>query len=223
MTPSRDTMALVKTDTNRWLRFFRRRRWAAILVMLAPVGSILFFFGGFVAGDVRKDPQPSFHDIRVIHAEDYRSLVDPRDRAVRTLAGKLGTPEAAYAFVRDRIAFDPAFPAAPPGEIIAAGAASCLGKATLLCSLYRALGAGAGEVRVLTGEVRVGGRMANHVWIDLEFQGRCLQQDPSSLLGTFGFSDFPGVEYSRAFVLDEEFCFNDRGLAMVSQMNRFRE
>jgi transglutaminase-like putative cysteine protease len=187
-----------------------------------PAAGVLLFSAGFLLGDLRPDPLPTFHDTRVNHIPDYTSLIDPRHPDIRALAKRLKTPEEAYYFVRDAIAFDPSLPAAGPEETLRTGAGSCLGKAALLCSLYRAMGLGSGAVRIVVGEVAAEGGSASHAWIDLELEGRCLQQDPSELLGLFRFAEFAGMEYTRAFVQKESFCFNDRGFAVVSQLNRFR-
>jgi len=63
---------------------------------------------------------------------------------------------------------------------------------------------------------------ADHVWLDLEHQGRCLQQDPSGMLGRFDFHAFPENRYVENYVLKESFAFNEEGFAVVSQLNRFR-
>ena len=73
-------------------------------------------FGVFLGdqlGDAEPVP-PSFHDTRVIHPEEFRSLVAPESPEVVALARQLGSLEAAYVFVRDRIAFDPSTPASAP-------------------------------------------------------------------------------------------------------------
>lgn len=166
---------------------------------------------------------PSFHDMRINQVHDLVALVDPDAPAVRSLAGRLGTPEAAYAHVRDRIRYVPMAAASSPGDVLRDGAASCLGKATLLCSLYRAMGISARSVRVITGNIALPGRIADHAWLDIEYKGSCLQQDPSGFLGRFEFAQFPRMEFTRAFVVEEDFCFNDEGFAVVSQLNRFRK
>jgi hypothetical protein len=192
------------------------------LLGVALFGGCCFAAGFWVAdGDVDADTT-SFHDMRVIPPEDLRALVDARDPAVQALRVRLETPENAYRYVRDQVAFEPSRPAGTPGETIADGAASCLGKAALLVSLYRSMGFDDGQVRVVTGQVRLGGDFVEHAWVELESRGACLQQDPSQLLGTFGFGDFKGNEYTRRHVRRELFCFNDKGFAVVSQLNRFR-
>jgi hypothetical protein len=167
-------------------------------------------------------PPATFHDMRVNHPRDYSGLVAPEDPAVTDLARRLGSLESAYRFVRDRIAFEPMRASGSPAETLQAGRASCLGKAALLVSLYRALGVPASAVRVVIGQVPFGGGTIEHAWVDLEYGDRCLQQDPTDLLGLHEFGSFPEQQFVQAFVSRELFCFNDEGFATVSQLNRMR-
>lgn len=194
-----------------------------LLAGLAVVLSAAAFASGLYVGGRGENDRPSFHDMRVNHVVDLVDLVNPVDPDVRSLAMRLGTPEAAYLFVRDRIRYESGASAAAPDEIIRDGFASCLGKATLLCSLYRAMGIRAEDVRVVTGSVILRDGLAEHAWIDLEYGGGCLQQDPSGFLGSFEFSRFRDDGFTRAFVFEEEYCFNEDGFAVVSQLNRFRK
>jgi transglutaminase-like putative cysteine protease len=189
------------------------------------VAAVALLAVGFVVGDQVGDAEPvepSFHDIRVVHPEDFQALVAPEAPEVVELAHQLGSLEAAYAFVRDRIAFEPAASSGAPAQTLRDGRASCLGKASLLASLLRALGVPAGSVRVVTGQVALGDSLLDHAWVDLEYGSLCLQLDPTDLLGTHDFLRFPGQEYVRSFVSRELFCFNDESFAAVSQLNRLR-
>jgi transglutaminase-like putative cysteine protease len=99
---------------------------------------------------------------------------------------------------------------------------SCLGKSALLASIYRAMGMPSEDVRLVMGMVITPQGLAEHVWLDLELQGQCLQQDPSGMLGQFDPGEFPGNRYVETYVMKETFCFNDRDFAVVSQLNRFK-
>ncbi len=195
-------------------------RWwlhAAAAVAMLAVGFLL----GDRDGDA--DPaRPSFHDTRVIHPEDFQALIVPEAPEVVELARQLGSLEAAYAFVRDQIDFEPSAPAGSPEQTLRDGKGSCLGKAALLASLFRALGLPAESVRVVTGQVSFGDSVLDHAWVDLEYGSLCLQLDPTDMLGRHDFLQFPGDEYVRSFVSRELFCFNDQGFAAVSQLNRLR-
>lgn len=195
----------------------RRYVFAGVAVVVAAG----FFAAGFCVRDLIVRDRLSFHDMRVNHVSDLTALVDPGDPAVRALAERLGAPEAAYIHVRDRIRYSPMAPADRPGRIIVDGEASCLGKAALLCSLYRSMGIPAKDVRIITGDIVRPDGLADHAWIDLEYKGQCLQQDPSGFLGVFDFAQFGKLEFTRAFVFEEDYCFNENGLAVVSRLNRF--
>jgi transglutaminase-like putative cysteine protease len=193
------------------------RKRAAILVIV-----ILFAAAsGFALGEALRR-EASFHDLRVNTIDSYVDLIDGDDPEIRRLASQLRTPEEAYRFVCDEITF---VPFAPPGPVAASlkhRMGSCLGKAALLCSLYRAMGIPARDLRIVMGIVITPAGQADHVWIDMEHRGRCLQQDPSGMLGRFDFAAFPGASYADTFVMKETLCFNEKGLAIVSQRNRMR-
>lgn len=196
------------------------RRW-----LPHAVAALLTLAAGFALGDRFGDPVPpvaSFHDMRVNHPESYQSLVAPAAPEIEALARRLGTLEAAYLFVRDEIGFDPSRAAGDPTDTLRQGRASCLGKAALLASLYRALGVPAYSVRVVTGQVPFEGVLLEHAWVDLEYGSLCLQQDPTDLFGVHDFLRFPNQRYVDEFVHREVFCFNDQSFALVSQLNRLR-
>jgi hypothetical protein len=121
--------------------------------------------------------------------------------------------------VRDRVGNDAALPALPAGEMIEEGRASCLGKAVLLCSLYRAMGIPSSDVRVVTGELDYPGSVIEHAWIDMEYNGVNLQQDATNFLGLFSFDEFRNMDYARSFMRREGYAFNDVSFAVVSQLN----
>jgi hypothetical protein len=158
----------------------------------------------------------------VNHADDLSALVTPGDSRIKALARGLKTPQNAYLYLRDSVAFDPSLPVSPAGEIADQKRASCLGKAVLLTSLYRAMGMSANEVRIVTGEVEAGQGILDHAWVELEHEGRCLQQDSTDLLGRFSFDQFQGMSYTNAFIKREGYAFNDRGFAVISRLNMMK-
>jgi transglutaminase-like putative cysteine protease len=166
---------------------------------------------------------PAFHDMRVNSIESYVDLIEPNDPDIVTLAKKFKSYEEAYRFVADEIKFVPYVPSGPVKETLRHRVGSCIGKAALLCSIYRAMGLPQENVRIVVGIVVTADGLSDHVWIDLEQAGKCLQQDPSGMLGRFGFYDFPDNRYADRFVMKESFCFNDGQLAIVSQLNRSRQ
>lgn len=199
----------------RKLNFILRMVFILLVVMVV-------FASGYYSGHTRKHTRGSFDDMLVNHPQDLMELVDKRDKRVGDLAVELKTPQNAYLYVRDQLGDDPSQPASSPGETISAGRASCLGKALLLVSLYRALGIPSASVRIITGEISIPNGFFDHAWIDMEYDGVHLQQDATHILGSFAFDHFQGEAYTQAYVRDEEFVFNDTRFAVVSQLNQFK-
>lgn len=160
-----------------------------------------------------------FHDIRINSVESFPSLIEPDDPDVVKLAKRFSCYEEAYDFVSNEIKFSPFVPSGPVAGTLKHKTGSCIGKATLLASLYRAMGMPAKDVRIIMGIVVTDQGMADHVWLDLEVDGKCLQQDPSGMIGNFAFADFSGKRYSATYAMKETFCFNESDFAVVSQRN----
>lgn len=192
------------------------KRLAAAVLLVA-----LTFVAGYTLGD-KEPPAISFHDMVVNHADHLSLLVTPGDRRVKALAKELVTPQKAYLYLRDAIAFDPSLPVEPAGVIAEQKRASCLGKAVLLCSIYLAMGMDSNEVRIVTGEVEAGQGIIDHAWVEIEHGGKCLQQDSTDLLGKFTYDQFQGMAYTNAFIRRESYTFNDKGFAIVSRLNMMR-
>lgn len=202
------------------------------LTRCVPLIIILAVLTGYLAGHWRlaaapaaalSPPPPSaFHDLRVNPVHDYIGLIDGDHPEIVRLAESFRTPREAYQFVSREIRFAPFVPPGPVEKTLNYRTGSCLGKAALLASLYRAMQLPSENVRLVMGLVMTPQGLADHVWIDMEHQGECLQQDPSGLLGEFDFDAFPGNRYVDTYVMKESFCFNDEGFAVVSQLNRHR-
>ncbi|HCE68610.1 MAG: hypothetical protein A2X82_01125 [Geobacteraceae bacterium GWC2_55_20] len=205
---------------NRPQKFLQRLDYRWLAVVAAALA--LAFGGGYVSGKRSWHVHGSFHDMIVNNPRELSALITPRDKRIRTLAASLKSYENAHLYVRDRIADDPSIPALPAGDIIDEGRASCLGKAIVLCSLYRALGKPASDVRIVIGEADLPTGGFDHAWIELEYDGQCLQQDTTNILGHFAFAQFKGTNYVETFIRDEEFVVNDKSFALVSQLNRLK-
>jgi hypothetical protein len=190
-----------------------------IIILTVIVAS---FLCGYVTGTFKQNPPLSFHDVIVNDPRELTRLITPNDNRIKLKAAELQSPENAYIFVRDSILNDASLPALPAGDMLVAGRASCIGKAILLCSLYRAMGLPASAVRVLAGEVDIPGSIIDHAWLDMEYMGKNIQQDPSNVLGCFSFDQFQESSYVQVFIRDEEFVFNDKQFAIVSQLNRMK-
>ena len=184
--------------------------------------AMLAFASGYAAAKRTGNAPLAFHDVIVNDPRLMVRLITPDDTRIKAKAAELKTFENTYTFVRDAIINDPALPALSAGDMLQQGRASCIGKAIILCSLYRALGMPSSGVRVVAGEVDIPGSIVDHAWLEMEYKGRCIQQDPSNLLGTFAFDQFNESAYVQVFIRDEEFVFNDRQFAIVSQLNRMK-
>jgi hypothetical protein len=191
-----------------------------ISVMLTVV--LLAFGCGFAVGNMKKNTPLSFHDVIINNPAELSRLITPDDRRIKALAAELKTPENAYRYVQEKILNHAAEPALPAGDILSAGKASCMGKAILLCAIYRAMGFPASDVRVIAGEVDIPDSIVDHAWLEMEYKGKCIQQDVSNVLGTFSFDQFQESTYVQVFIRDEEFVFNDKHFAIVSQLNRMK-
>lgn len=211
-----DLLAHLKAAISRKNRRGSVIRWMALVLLLS-----LIFMAGYSLGS--REPVPAtFHEMIVSRPEEMSSLIDPVDIRIESLASQLKTPRNAYDYVRDRIVFDPSLPAVAAGEALAEGRGSCLGKAVLLCSLYRAMGMKPADVRVVTGEVDAVGGAVDHAWVELELEGGCIQQDTTDMLGRFTFDQFRGMAYTNAFIKREGYVFNDRSFAIVSRLNMMK-
>jgi hypothetical protein len=191
--------------------------------ILLVLGVAVIYSTGFVMGEKTASRCLDFENIRTNHTVDYSRLISPYSEPVKVLAERLQNLEEAFSFVRDDIRFEPWRAVQSAGFVLKEQAGSCLGKAILLCSLYRAMGVPSSDVYVVTGQVASGEERVEHAWVNLTRDGKVYQQDPSQLLGTFSWDDFPDQRYSRSFVQRELFCFNDEGFAVVSQLNRLRQ
>ncbi len=167
-------------------------------------------------------PLPNFGDMRVNYPDDYVRLIRPGAPTIVKLAKKFKTIKEAYKFVSEEIKFAPFAPSGPVWETLRHRMGSCLGKAALLTSIYRAMGVPAGDVRIVMGLIIMPQGPVDHVWVDMEYKGQSLQQDPSGMLGKFGFGKFPDNGFVDAYVMKEIYCFNDKEFALISQLNRMR-
>lgn len=203
-------------------------KWqTGLMVMLIPSFLVGYLAGRLSEPDADEVDHPpavysstTFHDIRVNKIEEYMGLIEPESTDIKQLARQFKTIEEAYLFVSREVEFLPYAPPGPVAQTLRMRKGSCLGKAVLLTSIYRAMGLPHDKVRIFVGKVNTPYGVADHAWVSMEYDKKCFQQDPSGFIGNFGFYAFPGRSYAEAFVEDEKFCFNDKGFAVVSQLNR---
>lgn len=190
----------------------RRKYWTWALAV--------FMVMGLIAATRWGEDEKPFHDHLYATPEDYQEIVDPEDGDVEKRARQFKSLQEAYVFVRDHIAYSQYAVAAHPADLLKTGEGSCLGKAALLCSIYRAMGVDEFSVRVITGIVNTPEGLAEHAWLELELDGKTYQQDPSGFLGVFGFAAFPGRSYFDQHVVKENLCFNDEDFGILASKNR---
>lgn len=176
-----------------------------------------------VASTAKEIPALDFHDLRINPTESFPALIAPEDPDVIKLAKQFSSYEEAYNFVNNEIKFAPFVPSGPVSGTLKYRTGSCIGKATLLASLYQAMGMPAKDIRIIMGIVVTEQGMADHVWLDFEVDGKCFQQDPSGMIGNFHFAAFPERRYSQTYAMKENFCFNESDFAVISQLNSMRD
>jgi hypothetical protein len=191
------------------------------IMVLSVIASIAAGYG-LRALSRTEDTLPSFHDIKINSVDDYKTIVSPYSPEIASLATRLKTPEKAFEFVRDKIKYVPNIASGGVEDTLLQKKGSCMGKAALLYSLYRSMGIPSDKLRIIVGILITPNGPVDHVWLDMEYEGKCLQQDPSGMIGKFRFDEFPDTKYVEEYVMKELYCFNENGLALVSQLNRFR-
>ncbi len=189
----------------------------AILFMLS-----LIFISGLYLIKERKSKINSFEGIMAINPQEYQSLIDPDNSMLKPVLKKIKSVKEAYYFVRDFIDYFPMVADASVDFTLENRVGSCIGKAVLLASLYRALGVEDKDLRIVTGEIRLKNDFIEHAWVEIKINNCWYQQDTTNLIGKFDFDEFPDRLYSKSFCQKEGFCFNQTGFAVISQLNLMR-
>lgn len=146
-----------------------------------------------------------------------RFYVEPNNSEIRKLAKSLGTHEKMYYFVRDKIGYSTKISANQASTVLTTKQASCIGKATLLCSLYRATGVPPDQVHVVMGGARYEGSTRGHTWVEIKTgSGQWLVLDPSPFLGTFMFDSWQKGDYYKTFEVKKIYAFNDAHASAAS-------
>lgn len=180
----------------------------------------LFAAGFYITKENKnKINAPKFEGIMAINPTDYQNLIAPNSAALKGLLKKIHSLPEAYYFVRDFIEYFPMVPDADVEYTVTNKVGSCIGKAVLLVSLYRALGVKADDLRIVTGVIRINNELIDHAWVEVRINNVWYQQDTTNLLGKFEFNQFPNRLYSKIYCTKENFCFNETGFAVISQLN----
>ncbi|MCX7990590.1 MAG: transglutaminase domain-containing protein [Proteobacteria bacterium] len=191
------------------------------ILILTFVFSILIF-GGWKLIKFEKNTDAKFEGILVFKPVDYQSLISPDSPDLKPVIKKIRSLPEAYYFVRDFIGFFPMVSDTSIKTTLSNKYSSCMGKAILLASLYRALGIGKDDLRIMVGQIKMGNEIIDHSWVEVKINNVWYQQDTTDLLGKFEFDQFPDRTYSKIFCSRENFCFNETGFAVVSQLNLLR-
>ncbi len=178
---------------------------------------LLFLFAGWSTW--KKEKNKGFEGIITIEPVNYQNLITPESPQLKPLLSKITSLPEAYYYVRDFIEFFPMVSDTSIQNTIANRYTNCLGKSILLASLYRALGIEKDDVRIIIGQIKMKGEIIDHSWVEVKIDQTWYQQDTTDLLGKFEFNQFPNRTYSKIFCSRENFCFNETGFAVVSQLN----
>ncbi len=116
----------------------------------------------------------------IVYPENPQQYIQPENTAVQQLAGQLGSVERCYYWVAQNIKYVPDYSLGSaeywqyPNQTIQRKKGDCEDFAILLCSLIRAKGTPAEEVRVVAGLVPSDGEPVGHAWVELWYQGTWL-------------------------------------------------
>lgn len=116
----------------------------------------------------------------IVYPESPQRYIQPENTAVQLVAGQLGSVEKCYYWVAQNIKYVPDYSLGAaeywlyPSQTIQRGKGDCEDFAILLCSLIRAKGTPAEEVRVVAGLVSSDAELVGHAWVELKYQGTWL-------------------------------------------------
>ena len=142
-----------------------------LIIALLLVCLVFFFYQG--------DTKPEYK-YELVLPENPQQYIQPENTAVQERAGQLGSVENCYYWVSSNIFYRPDDSLGSseywlyPSETLALKKGDCEDFAILLCSLIRAKGTPAEEVRVVAGLVPTNGDIAGHAWVELKYQGKWL-------------------------------------------------
>jgi|Deesub1362A_J573_1020465.scaffolds.fasta_scaffold01552_7 transglutaminase-like putative cysteine protease len=156
------------------------------------------------------------YTINSVNLMEIPSHLKPEAAKVRAIAVQLRSPEAAYYFVRDEIAYDPFTNSSKNAEeVLEARVGNCIEKASLLASILRAQGIPKEHVYVALGTVYEDGYHPdippeNHAWVELYYNGEWYVLDATPYLGNFSPWQWRREDYYRQHRAESYFIYNDR-------------
>ncbi len=146
---------------------------------IAIISSALFLLACSIFLLVKVLREPGYK-YEIAYPENPQRYVQPENSAVQSLAGQLGTVEDCYYWVARNIKYVPDYSLGVseywqyPSQTIQRRKGDCEDFAILLCSLIRANGTPAEDIRVVAGLVPSDGEIAGHAWVELRYLGRWL-------------------------------------------------
>ncbi len=147
-----------------------------------------------------------------------QSYVQPGDPEIVALAKRLGTPEAAYEFVRDDVKYSPYATSHVAANIVLQDRrGDCLGQSNLLASLLRAMGVPPDRVEVVFGSIWLDKLYVNHGWVEYEVDDKVWGLDSTIYLGRFGFRQWPRQDFYRRYKARARFVYDDTHSEIIYQ------
>lgn len=192
-------------------------RWFPIVVtVVLGIGA-----SAFVAGDRSSETQSAAdHEAgRVFVADNSRflianprALLHPRNRGIVRLARRLGTPKKAFEFMRNEIAYENVTPASNEhaDNVLRYRHTNCIGEATLLASLLRAMGLPAKRLRVVVAVIEEEGRRGAHSWVEYLDGNEWVVLDPTPSTDSYAFATWGVSDFYVMYRVVPVVSFNDR-------------
>lgn len=188
-------------------------------ILIFLFGIYILLGGWHLISERKNNSNQNFEGILTIKPDDYQYQINPDVPELKPLLNKIHTLPEAFYYVRDFIGFFPMVTDISIKTTLTNKYSSCLGKSILLASLYRALGIDKEDLRIVVGQIKIQNEIIDHSWVEVKINDIWYQQDTTDLLGKFEFNQFPNRTYSKIFCSRENFCFNETGFAVVSQLN----
>ncbi len=144
-----------------------------VLVAAAAIAALVYFVFPGLFGGFRYPSNP-------------QRFITPSDYTVSSLAAGLAGPEACHDWVAQNVVYTPDNTLGReevwflPSDTLVRKTGDCEDFATLLCSLIRAKGVPASDVRVVVGTLQQDGEAFGHAWVELKHEGDWLPLEPTA-------------------------------------------
>lgn len=178
------------------------------------ISLVSFLFACSILLLVWKSRESPGYEYEIVYPENPQQYIQPENTVVQQLAGQLGAVEDCYYWVAQNIKYVPDYSLGSaeywlyPSQTIQRKRGDCEDFAILLCSLIRAKGTPAEEVRVVAGLVPSDGELVGHAWVELWYKETWLPLEAA----TRGPQPPPPFEYYLDYTHREHerlYWFND--------------